>query len=330
MKITKPCYYDAFHCIAAACPDSCCKEWDVQVDEKAAAFYRSLPGNLGDRLREVLKTEDGETVMTIENGRCPMWQPDGLCRIQSELGEDALCRVCREFPRLRHEYGDFMELGLELSCPEAARLILSDREAEFITRQIPGGVEPEYDTEAMEILKSTRETALSILKSSRPAGEALAILLLWGYEAQNWLDCDEAAVYDPDEFLHAAKAHAHKGSLAEFTAFFSDLEILTPQWAHLLRALHAPKLNESHKALARYLINRYWLQAVSDYDLVCRVKFIIICCLLVSMLDGAPEETAQLFSKEIENDIDNVDAVLDGAFTRRAFSDESLLGFCLL
>lgn len=121
MTITKPAFYDTFRCIAGKCPDSCCKEWDVQVDAEAAARYRQLSGALGDRLREVLKDEDGETVMTIVDGRCPMWRSDGLCRIQAELGEAALCKVCREFPRLTHDYEDFVELGLELSCPEAAR-----------------------------------------------------------------------------------------------------------------------------------------------------------------------------------------------------------------
>ena len=97
----------------------------MDVDDVSAARYRALPGALGDALRDVLKdTEDG-TVMTIQNGRCPMWRQDGLCRIQAELGHDALCKTCRDFPRLRHDYGSFVELGLELSCPEAARLILT-------------------------------------------------------------------------------------------------------------------------------------------------------------------------------------------------------------
>ena len=56
MRLCTPDYYDSFTCIAGACPDSCCKEWDVLVDPDKAAFYRSLPGNLGDRLRQVLKT----------------------------------------------------------------------------------------------------------------------------------------------------------------------------------------------------------------------------------------------------------------------------------
>ena len=72
MLISKPSYYDDFRCLAGACPDSCCQEWAVQVDKASAAFYRSLPGALGDRLRQVLRSENGETVMTIEDGRCPM------------------------------------------------------------------------------------------------------------------------------------------------------------------------------------------------------------------------------------------------------------------
>ena len=53
MLITKPHYYDSFRCIAGSCPDSCCKEWDVQVDDVSAAYYRSLPGALGEDLRRL-------------------------------------------------------------------------------------------------------------------------------------------------------------------------------------------------------------------------------------------------------------------------------------
>lgn len=40
-------------------------------------------------------------------------------------------------------------------------------------------------------------------------------------------------------------------------------------------------------------------------------------------------ETAQLFSKEIENNADNVDAILDAAYTAPAFRDDGLLGLLL-
>ena len=72
MLISKANYFDSFRFIGGTCPVRCCKEWGVQVDAVSAAYYRSLPGDLGDKLRSVLVEEEGETVMTIENGRCPM------------------------------------------------------------------------------------------------------------------------------------------------------------------------------------------------------------------------------------------------------------------
>ena len=188
MNVFTPNYYRDFHCIASACPDSCCKEWTVDVDSPSADFYRSLEGPLGERLRQVLKdTEDG-TVMTIENGRCPMWRQDGLCRIQAELGHDALCRVCQDFPRLRHDYGDFIELGLELSCPEAARLILNGP-AHWLTEDAPGGGEPDYEADVMAVLLESRNTVLDFLNTTTlPANRALAALLLYAHEVQSWID----------------------------------------------------------------------------------------------------------------------------------------------
>lgn len=330
MLITKPSYFDQFRCIAGDCPDSCCKEWDVQVDDKSARFYRALPGPLGDRLREVLKEEDGETVMTILDGRCPMWRDDGLCRIQAELGEGALCKTCREFPRLTHDYGDFLELGLELSCPEAARILLTAPPSPRVIEQVPGGEEPEYDPEAMDVLKATRETVLEILSdTSRPVGETLALALLYGCQAQAELDSGDIQPFDPDSALEEGKLLAKPGNFREIPDFFLTLEILTPQWRERLRTPAPAVFSEFCRPLARYLVERYWLQAVSDYDLYSRVKFIAISCLLVSFLGGNFLETAQLYSKEIENSCDNVEAILDAAYACPAFTDDKLLGLLL-
>ena len=56
---------------------------------------------------------------------------------------------------------------------------------------------------------------------------------------------------------------------------------------------------------------------------------IIISCLLVRALGGDTIETAQLYSKEIENDADNIDAILDGAYAHPALTDTALLGLLL-
>ena len=330
MRLTNPAYFDTFRCIAGSCPDSCCKEWDVQVDDEKAALYRAMPSELGDRLREVLCDEDGETVMTIIDGRCPMWRGDGLCRIQAELGEEALCKTCREFPRLTHDYGDFIERGLELSCPEAARIILSAPFAPAVCREVPGDPEPEYDEEAMAVLKQTRQTALDLVTDlSLPIPDMLGLLLLYGYQAQGELDGEDICPFDAGAAMNTIHEFAKNGSITDILDFFTGLEILTPQWQ--VRLEHPGKLRfpETVRNLARYFVERYWLQAVSDYDLACRVKFILVSCLVVCGLGGNFADTAQLYSKEIENNIDNVEALLDAAYSHPAFTDDRLLGILM-
>ena len=325
MKQYFPEYYRSFSCIAGACPDSCCKEWTVDVDDTSAAYYRSLDGALGDRLRAVLQdTKDG-TVMEIEDGRCPMWRQDGLCRIHAELGHDALCKTCREFPRLRHDYGDFVELGLELSCPEAARLILAS-EGNMLCEDVAGGEEPEYDAEVMQILKASRQQVLAVLESY-PLPQALAIILLHAHDVQAQIDGEEAVDFLPDALLGETKKYVGTADVAGIFRFFAGLELLTEDWAKMLA--NAPVQIRWSKPLMRYLIGRYWLQAVSDFDLICRVKFMVTACILVGSLEGDFARAAQLFSKEVENDPDNVEAVLDGAYRSPALTDVNLFSILL-
>lgn len=331
MRIYYPDYYHSFRCIAGQCPDSCCKEWAVDVDADAAAYYRTLPGDLGDRLREVLRdTEDG-TVMAIDNNRCPMWRQDGLCRIQVELGHDALCKTCREFPRLRHDYGDFVELGLELSCPEAACLILTSGQAQILTTEHPGGEAPEYDREVMSVLKESRVQMLAFLNGTQYSlPEELAILLLHSHSIQAQLDGGAGEAFDPKTCLAEAHRYAKDGDISAVFSFFQELEILTDEWKNRLNAKpQTIQWSQTLRALAQYMIGRYWLQAVSDYDLVCRVKLTVVACLLVGAMGGDVIQTAQLFSKEIENDPDNIEAILDGAYTALSLTDTNLLSLLL-
>ena len=330
MKLIKPAYFDDFRCIAARCPDSCCQEWDVLVDEDKATLYRSLSGPLGDRLREVLAEEDGDTVMTIIDRRCPMWRQDGLCRIQAELGEEALCRTCREFPRLTHDYGDFVELGLELSCPEAARIILANPDPEFIIQDLPGGEEPEYDADAMAVLLRTREEIRGILEDThRPVNETLALAMMYGFHAQEELDGGAPRIFDESAVLATARELAAPGSMEEILDFFADLEVLTLDWPRRLANPDPAPWSDGHRIMARYFVDRYWLQAVSDYDLVSRVKLMVISCLVIRYLGGNLAETGQKYSKEIENSVENLEALLDGAYTEPAFADIRLLGLLL-
>lgn len=330
MRLRYPAYFETFRCIASACPDSCCKEWDVLVDEESAARYMTMEGARGEHLRRHLRRDGEDWYFTITDGRCPLWRQDGLCRIQAEAGHEALCQTCRDFPRLTHDYGDFVERGLELSCPEAARMIFSE-EHRWIEQEVSGGEAPEYDAADMEVLLRTRDIMLTLLEDpSHSVSQTLTLALLYGYRAQDELDGAEAVEFDPEEELAFARSVAKPGDPAKLVEFYAGLEILTDQWRSRLATPHPEDAwDEKLRIFACYGVERYWLQAISDFDLVGRVKMIVASCLLVWHLGGDLVQTAQLYAKEIENNADNVDAILDGAYSSPALTDENLLGLLL-
>lgn len=331
MLVRFPAYYGDFRCLAGACPDSCCAGWDILVDADAHELYRTLSGAVADRLRQNLTVdEDGQTMMAMVDGRCPMWRQDGLCDLQLNYGEAALCQVCREFPRIRQDYGSFTEYLLELSCPEAARLILDSPIRAMVTQEAPGGDEPDYDAALMTRLLETRGAALALLaQESRTPAQALSLVLLYAHHVQAAIDGADDRVFDPRTALETANRLGSKGDFRLLAGFYQNLEILTPDWRQLLERDAAPMVSPALCRIAAYGVQRYWLQAVSDYDLVCRVKLIVSGVILIAHLAGTQGSclrTAQLYSKEIENDADNVEAILDAAYTHPGFTDANLLG----
>ncbi len=326
MLLRYPHYYEEFSCIADRCPDSCCHEWEVEVDEASAEGYRQMEGPLGEDLRRFLYEEDGHTYLRNHDNRCPLWRSDGLCRIQAELGHEALCQVCQTFPRLRHDYGDFVDLGLELSCPEAARLILNSPRR-FHWEDLPGGEEPEYDTEVMDLLKNTHGGVISML--SRPEytiPQRLRLLLMYAHHVQAAIDGAKPGAFYLDAALREADGFAGAGDTGALVELYLGLDLLTSRWAELLKRREEPQWEEKFAAFAQYFVDRYWCQAVSDYDLVGRIKVLLSACALLARLPGGLEQKAQLWSKEIENSTDNFYALLDGSYSEPALTDANLLG----
>ena len=121
MILIKPDFYDKFKCTASRCSDTCCVGWEIDVDKPSQEAYRKVAGAFGDRLRENIV--DGHFKLLPQN-RCPFLDKENLCEIYQQLGEGALCDICREHPRFVEVYGDIMEKGLGLCCEEATRLLL--------------------------------------------------------------------------------------------------------------------------------------------------------------------------------------------------------------
>ena len=177
MQDIYPDFYRRFRCIANRCEDSCCKDWDIDIDSATEAFYQSVQGSLGDKLRCKLVTDEyGERVFKTENGRCPFWNDDMLCDIFIGIGEEHLSRTCDSFPRVCVDYGVFSEHILSFACPEAARLMLRSDDGAY--DDFGGDIElqaAEKDDGYLSFLLKARERSAQIfLDRSLPFAYRLA------------------------------------------------------------------------------------------------------------------------------------------------------------
>ncbi|AMA63140.1 hypothetical protein ASO14_2407 [Kurthia sp. 11kri321] len=132
----KPSYYDQFSCIGGACEDTCCAGWRIDIDKKSYQKYKNEK-NLA--IKDVLKkniqrNRQGQTDLQYgkfkldTDEKCTMLDEENLCTIQKTLGEKALCHTCTVYPRQNIQINQTFEKSLDTSCPEAARLILLNKE----------------------------------------------------------------------------------------------------------------------------------------------------------------------------------------------------------
>ncbi len=120
-----PDFYAAFSCRAAACRHSCCRGWEIDVDEPALRRYAAVEGELGQDLRRnIYQDDDGAHFLLTEDERCPFLRSDGLCRLICELSAGALCEICALHPRFFTDIGENTLCGLGLSCEAVCDLLL--------------------------------------------------------------------------------------------------------------------------------------------------------------------------------------------------------------
>ena len=166
MLLRKPDFYDSFKCIASRCSDTCCIGWEIDVDEASQEVYRNVAGVFGDKLRTNI--EDGHFKL-LPHDRCPFLDRENLCEIYQNLGEGALCDICREHPRFVEVFGDIMERGLGLCCEEAARLLLAGDGPLVFTNEECDEPEDDLDDDDREIrdeVLNERERMFKTLASS--------------------------------------------------------------------------------------------------------------------------------------------------------------------
>ena len=118
--------YFSFACLAGKCTSTCCAGWQIFVDEKDyKRFLKLEPLWLRQDILSHIRKKDGSYYFQNgEDGRCAMLDEDGLCRIQRNTEEKALCNTCRKYPRLINQTDRTLYLSMAASCPVVADFLL--------------------------------------------------------------------------------------------------------------------------------------------------------------------------------------------------------------
>ena len=312
-RIIAPDYYRDFRCIADKCRHSCCIGWEIDIDPATREKYRRVPGDFGARLNASIEDGEVSSFRLGEGERCPMLNPNGLCDLITELGEDHLCQICADHPRFRSFFSDRTEIGLGLCCEEAARLIL--------TREQPMRLVMLEDDDVTGASPNDEEAALLALRD-----ELIDLLQDRTRPLEDRLDALLAAV----DFAIPVR---------DWAAVYRSLERLDPAWDALLDSLRPastgaaprglsdrpldpfgpPSLELALENFCVYLLYRHLPGALEDDDIPGRVAFCVLSTRVLTALCAAKESCnmadlinfARMYSAEIEYSEDNIAALLD-------------------
>lgn len=195
MKIRVPEYFKEFECIASECNDTCCAGWGIVIDEETYNHYQKVDGEFGERLRSEIVKDGEENIFRLKGKNCPFLNEDKMCDIYKEIGEESLCYTCKQYPRYLEEFGSLREIGLSLSCPEAARIILKDdKKIEFELSENDEEISSYNDINAMLFIElmQCRKIVMDIVQNPEIAIDtSLSIALKFINELQDKIDSNE-------------------------------------------------------------------------------------------------------------------------------------------
>ena len=99
MTYLYPKYFDSFSCIKGECKHSCCKGWEIDLDEEHLALFSSLEGEIGEKMKKSISLEGTPHFILTSEERCPFLNKEGLCDLIVSCGKEVLCDICKEHPR---------------------------------------------------------------------------------------------------------------------------------------------------------------------------------------------------------------------------------------
>lgn len=306
MKLVAPDYYPEFRCIAGECRHNCCIGWEIDIDEDTLDYYLSMEGELGERLRKNINTDDDPAHFILgEHERCPFLNADNLCDLIKAEGKKALCQICDDHPRFYNEYANCTEMGLGLCCEAATRLILSRTEP---VKMIDISDDGEYQSPVQQDLQLMLRRGFLFLVLDRRE-----------------IPLEKRLV----QILQAEEISLPPKSYGQWARIYQRLEQLDPAWHEQLEALKTTALTMPDSSwdvvfeqLTRYFVYRHVAGSLPKDEIPLRTAFAVLSVLMIRALCGVVisrqgkltmddvVEIARMYSSEIEYSDENVEALL--------------------
>ena len=291
MKLYAPAYYKDFKCIADKCTHSCCVGWEISVDEQTEARYNCL--SVSEREEILSHIEDG-VIRLCPDGKCPFLDGQGLCRIISGHGEGYVSEICREHPRFYNFCGDRAEVGLGLSCEEAARIVLSSNNFGVIEKI----GENDSDVYCVEYSALAERDRLFEILNDKSTGYREKVLKI-------------------EKEYEISVSEIDKNEIQEI---YSELEYLDNSHKNMILSADfkaSASLNDELTAFLAYMVYRH-VSVATDFDnLRARVSFCLLSARVleaIAISSDNPQtdivECARIYSEEIEYSEDNTSALI--------------------
>lgn len=290
MKIITPDYYQNFKCIKGECKHSCCIGWEIDIDDKTLEKYNNFKGDFSEKLKENIVVGDSAYFKLDKDERCPFLNDKGLCDIIINSGEDMLCQICRDHPRFRNFYDDFVEIGLGLACEAAAKIILS--KSEKVTLNLTD------EMQQIPVINFREKLFCALQNRDLPIDERVDnVLKMVGAD----FPCDK-----------------------DWYSVFNGLEKMDKTWEGYLPRIQdglktdadGQSLDTAYEQLLVYLIFRHFTDCEYDGRYKERVLFAALIYKVIKTMNisntlGELIEIARAFSCEIEYSDENIDILLN-------------------
>lgn len=187
VNMINPEYLEEFKCIGGSCSDSCCTGWDIEIDKKTFRdYYRVKDENMKRMFQKYVHNNPDYTNENLDYGkiklpkdkRCPFLDEENYCIIFKNIGEEYLSCVCTHFPRVLNKVDEHFEMSLDLSCPEASRIILNLKEgikfkkySKKLNKHIMSGIldtkNKEFKDTLVKYFNEMRDTSINIIQNRK-------------------------------------------------------------------------------------------------------------------------------------------------------------------